>query len=52
MKQATKGALVAVTAGALLLGGAGTLAYWNVTPVVTGGTISFGTFTPDTCGGW
>ena len=45
MKQATKGALAAVTAVALLSGGAGTLAYWTGTQDVTGGAISSGKLT-------
>jgi len=45
MKHATKGALAAVTAVALLSGGAGTLAYWTGTGSVTGGSIQSGTFT-------
>lgn len=53
MKHATKGALAAVTAVALLSGGAGTLAYWTGTQDVTGGTISSGHLTLDgyTCSG-
>lgn len=43
MKKATKGALAAVTGGSLLLGGAGTLAYWTDTSTVTGGDITGGT---------
>ena len=54
MKKATKGALAVTAAGALLLGGAGTLAYWNDVQGVTGGTISSGhlKLTPGTCDGW
>lgn len=43
MKKATKGALAAVAGGTLLLGGAGTLAYWTDTSTVTGGNIAGGT---------
>lgn len=42
MKKSTKGALAAVGAAALLLGGAGTLAYWNATATVGGATIQAG----------
>lgn len=42
MKKATKGALAAAAAGSLLLGGAGSLAYWTSTGTVTGGTIKSG----------
>src|SRR4051794_31129907 len=42
MKKATKGALAAAAAGSLLLGGAGSLAFWTGTQNVTGGTISSG----------
>jgi len=45
MKNATKGALAAATAVALLSGGAGTLAYWTGTQDVTGGSISSGKLT-------
>lgn len=45
MKQATKGALAAATAVALLSGGAGTLAYWTGQQDVTGGSISSGRLT-------
>ncbi len=41
--KAHKGALAATAAGALLLGGAGSLAYWNDSQTVTGGAISSGT---------
>ncbi len=43
MNQTTKGALAAAAAGALLLGGAGSLAYWSDSKTVTGGAISSGT---------
>lgn len=42
MNKATKGALAAVAAGTLMLGGAGTLAYWNGTSNVDGATINSG----------
>jgi alternate signal-mediated exported protein len=45
MNKSTKGALAAAAAGALLLGGAGSLAYWNSTQSVTGGEIKSGTLT-------
>jgi alternate signal-mediated exported protein len=45
MHKSTKGALAAAAAGALLLGGAGSLAYWNSSQTVSGGSISSGTLT-------
>lgn len=42
MKKSTKGAVAATAAAALLLGGAGTLAYWNDSATVPGGTIQSG----------
>jgi alternate signal-mediated exported protein len=42
MNKSTKGALAASAAGVLLLGGAGSLAYWNSTQDVTGAGISTG----------
>lgn len=42
MHATVKGALAAGAAGTLLLGGAGTLAYWNSTGTVGGGTINSG----------
>lgn len=45
MKKTTKGALAAVAGGSLLLGGAGSLAYWNGSQTVTGSNIDSGTFT-------
>lgn len=45
MQNTTKGALAAAAAGVLLLGGAGSLAYWNDSKTVTGGAISSGTLT-------
>jgi alternate signal-mediated exported protein len=54
MKKATKGALAVTAAGALLLGGAGTLAYWNDTQAVSGSSISSGHLRlgAPTCGSW
>jgi alternate signal-mediated exported protein len=51
MHKSTKGALAAATAGALLLGGAGTLAYWTGSDLVPGGTFDSGylRLTGDTC---
>jgi alternate signal-mediated exported protein len=43
MNRAAKGALAAAAAGVLLLGGAGSLAYWNDSKTVTGGAINSGT---------
>ncbi len=54
MKKSTKGAVAAAAAGVLLLGGAGSLAYWSSTQDVPGGTINSGSLalsTPD-CGAW
>ncbi|TXL62946.1 alternate-type signal peptide domain-containing protein [Aeromicrobium terrae] len=42
MKKSTKGAAAAATAGILLLGGAGTLAFWTDSLTVGGGSISSG----------
>jgi alternate signal-mediated exported protein len=42
MKKSTKGALAASAAGVLLLGGAGSLAYWTADGVAEGGTITAG----------
>jgi alternate signal-mediated exported protein len=42
MFKSAKGALAAAAAGALLLGGAGSLAYWNGTQDVPGGTFTSG----------
>lgn len=57
MKKSTKGALAAAAAGALLLGGAGSLAYWNDSQTVTGGSIKSGTLsltqeTGQVCSDW
>lgn len=42
INRTTKATLAAVTAGVLLLGGAGSLAYWNDSKTVTGGAINSG----------
>lgn len=55
MKKSTKGALAAGAAGVLLLGGAGSLAFWTDTGQVGGGTITAGnmSITDPSCGqGW
>lgn len=57
MQNATKGALAAAAAGALLLGGAGSLAYWSDSQTVSGGAISSGTLsltqeTGQSCTDW
>ncbi|MBC7630670.1 alternate-type signal peptide domain-containing protein [Aeromicrobium sp.] len=45
MKKSTKGALAAAAAGTLLLGGAGSLAFWNATATVGGTTVNSGSLT-------
>jgi alternate signal-mediated exported protein len=45
MKKAMKGAFAAAAAGSLMLGGAGSLAYWTGTRDVTGGSIASGKLT-------
>lgn len=45
MKQITKGAVAAGAAAVLLMGGAGTLAYWSATGDAEGGAITAGTLT-------
>lgn len=54
MKKSTKGAVAAAGAAVLLLGGAGSLAYWTATGTGTGGSITAGTLTlsSGTCGTW
>lgn len=54
MKKSTKGALAASAAAVLLLGGAGTLAYWTDDAAVNGGTITAGSIDLGavTCSGW
>lgn len=42
VNKSTKGALAAAVAGVLLLGGAGSLAYWNDSKTVSGGSIASG----------
>lgn len=53
MKKSSKGALAAAAGAALLLGGAGSLAYWSDQATVPGGAINTGklTLTDDTTGG-
>jgi len=45
MKKSTKGAVAAGSAAVLLMGGAGTLAYWTATGNAEGGAINAGTLT-------
>ncbi|WGY04348.1 alternate-type signal peptide domain-containing protein [Nocardioides sp. QY071] len=55
MKKTTKGALAAGTAAVLLMGGAGTLAFWTDSVTATGTSISSGhlKLTDASCGnGW
>jgi len=55
MKKSTKGALAAGGAAVLLLGGAGSLAYWTDTDTLDGGTIEAGSMTlsdVDCADGW
>ncbi len=47
MKKSTKGAVAAAAAGVLLLGGAGSLAFWSAEGEVGGGTITSGSFSLD-----
>lgn len=47
MKKSTKGALAAAAAGVLLLGGAGTLAYWTDSDTATGTDITTGHLSVD-----
>ena len=42
MKKSTKGAVAAAAAGVLLLGGAGSLAYWTADGAADGGSITAG----------
>lgn len=42
MKKSTKGALAAAAAGSLLLGGAGSLAYWTDASTISGSSIGSG----------
>jgi alternate signal-mediated exported protein len=54
MKKTTKGAFAAGTAAVLLLGGVGTLAYWNDSETVTGTTVGSGKLDLEllACGDW
>jgi len=55
MKKTTKGALAAGAAAVLLLGGAGSLAFWTDSGSVSGGTITTGEMSisnPDCGDGW
>jgi alternate signal-mediated exported protein len=54
MNKSTKGAFAAVTAAVLLLGGAGSLAYWTDEGTADGGAITSGTMSigDGTCGAW
>lgn len=48
MNKTAKGAVAAAASAALLLGGAGTLAYWSTTGTVTGGEFGTGALELDT----
>lgn len=54
MKKSTKGALAAGAAASLLLGGAGSLAYWTDQATITGSSITSGhlKLTSPVCGQW
>jgi len=54
MKKSTKAAIATGAAAVLLLGGAGTLAYWTADGEVDAGTLTAGdlTYTVGTCGDW
>ena len=54
MKKSYKGALAASAAGVILLGGAGSLAYWNATGDVPGGSVTSGELKLNnaSCGGF
>jgi alternate signal-mediated exported protein len=57
MRKTVKGALAAGVGGVLLLGGAGTLAYWSDSESITGGDIDSGTLSltqevGQTCSDW
>src|SRR6478735_10550895 len=54
MKKSTKGALAAGAAASLLLGGAGSLAYWTSTGTIDGTSISSGhlKLVSPSCDGW
>src|SRR5690242_1890803 len=54
MKKSSKGALAAAAAGVLLLGGAGSLAFWSATDTVNGTSVTAGELklSQATCTGW
>ena len=54
MKKVTKATIAAVAAGALLLGGAGTIALWQQSETVDAGTVNTGhlALTVDNNGVW
>ena len=54
MKKSTKGAIASSAAAVLLLGGAGSLAYWTADQDIPGGTINSGllTLSAPVCGDW
>jgi alternate signal-mediated exported protein len=54
MKKSTKGALAASAAGVLLLGGAGSLAFWSATDTVSGIGVTAGELklSAANCTGW
>ncbi|MCL2542199.1 MAG: alternate-type signal peptide domain-containing protein [Nocardioidaceae bacterium] len=54
MKKTTKGAIAASGAAVLLMGGAGTLAYWTGSQTVAGTSITSGELKlgAPSCGGW
>jgi alternate signal-mediated exported protein len=55
MQKSTKGALAAAAAGVLLLGGAGSLAYWSDSDTVGGGDFNSGSLSlspADACNVW
>jgi alternate signal-mediated exported protein len=51
MKKQTKAAVAAGAGAILLLGGAGSLAFWNDTSTAPGGVVSSGTLSLDDCAG-
>lgn len=54
MERLTKAAIATGAAAALLLGGAGTMAYWTADGTATGTSLASGTFdlADGTCAGW
>ncbi|MGA8987298.1 alternate-type signal peptide domain-containing protein [Aeromicrobium sp.] len=54
MKNSTKGAVAAAAAGVLLLGGAGSLAFWSATDTVSGTDVVSGELklSSPSCTGW